>query len=519
MTTKKRDMADFPHFDAKTIASPIPQDTLGDRLAFLGMAGSGKTYTAGVCVERLLLDNRRCVIIDPLGVWWGLRLRPNGKDASQFDVPIFGGDHGDLVLTENAGQLIGETVAGMQESCILDLSGIGTKAGERRFMLPFLTALYGGVDSPVYLICDESDMYAPQQLLDKEGEAAKLLGMMETIVRRGRVRGFIPWLITQRPAVLSKNILSQADGIVSFKLTGSQDRDAIGAWIEGQAYKQQGKAILASLPSLQRGEAVIWIPARGILKTESFPEKLTFDSSRTPKWGEKLRAKSLKPLDLGKLKERLATIEAETKANDPKLLKAEIVRLRRELAAKSVRAPDPAQKPAAKPQPKPMEKNVKESEAKALREENATMRHRVAQLEAAHQTSSAGPPSSEPATISAIDMGAIYAYVKHRATNDPELLAVIMRRPEIQVAVTRHTIHTDDSKLVGMLAILISEGFFDSGATGNAAYDELKRRGKSVAKPSVYRVADQLAEKGFLTKEASGYRAVADMKVNILDAA
>jgi len=49
MTTKKRDMADFPHFDAKTIASPIPQDTLGDRLAFLGMAGSGKTYNAGVC--------------------------------------------------------------------------------------------------------------------------------------------------------------------------------------------------------------------------------------------------------------------------------------------------------------------------------------------------------------------------------------------------------------------------------------------------------------------------------------
>ena len=110
MTTKKRDMADFPHFDAKTIASPIPQDTLGDRLAFLGMAGSGKTYNAGVCVERLLLDNRRCVIIDPLGVWWGLRLRPNGKDASQFDVPIFGGDHGDLVPMPDKSR--------MQLSCI-----------------------------------------------------------------------------------------------------------------------------------------------------------------------------------------------------------------------------------------------------------------------------------------------------------------------------------------------------------------------------------------------------------------
>lgn len=71
-----------------------------------------------------------------------------------------------------------------------------------------------------------------------------------------------------------------------------------------------------------------------------------------------------------------------------------------------------------------------------------------------------------------------------------------------------------------MLAVLISEGFFDSGATGNATFEELKRRGKSIAKSSVYGAADQLAEKGFLTKEASGgYKAVAGMKVNILDAA
>ena len=28
-------------------------------------------------------------------------------------------------------------------------------------------------------------------------------------MRRGRVRGFIPWLIMQRPAVLHKDVLSQ----------------------------------------------------------------------------------------------------------------------------------------------------------------------------------------------------------------------------------------------------------------------------------------------------------------------
>jgi hypothetical protein len=176
---------------------PIPKGALDDRLAFVGTAGSGKTYNAGSCVERLLAVKARRVVIDPLGVWWGLRLKADGRSESAYDIPIFGGAHGDLVLTEHAGALIGETVAGMAESCILDSSQIGTKAGERRFMLVFLTALYRGVNgSPVHLIIDEADMWAPQRLLDKEGEAAKLLGMMETIVRRGRVRGFIPWLIT-----------------------------------------------------------------------------------------------------------------------------------------------------------------------------------------------------------------------------------------------------------------------------------------------------------------------------------
>lgn len=314
---------------------PIPVRALDDRLAFVGTAGSGKTYNAGSGVERLLHKSARVVIADPLGVWWGLRLKPDGKTASAFNVVIFGGPHGDIAINEHAGALIGETVAGMSESCIVDLSQIGTKAGERRFMLAFLTALYRKTTGePLHLVVDEADMFAPQKLLDKDGEAAKLLGMMETIVRRGRVKGFIPWLITQRPAVLSKDVLSQADGMVAFKLTASQDRAAIGAWIEGQADQQQGRQILASLPAMQRGQGIVWVPGRGILETAAFPEKTTFDSSRTPKRGETKRSATLKPLDLGKLKERLSSVEAETKASDPKVLKAEIAALKRDLLAK-----------------------------------------------------------------------------------------------------------------------------------------------------------------------------------------
>lgn len=314
------------------IAHDIPA-ALDDRLAFVGTAGSGKTYNSGSAVEHLLKRKSRAIVIDPLGVWWGLRLRPDGITPSVFNVVIFGGPHGDLPINEHSGALIGEAVAGMAESCVLDLSQLGTKAAERRFMLAFLTALYRKTTGePVHLVVDEADMFAPQKLLDKEGEAAKLLGMMETIVRRGRVKGFIPWLITQRPAVLSKDVLSQADGLVAFKLTSSQDRAAIGAWIEGQADQQEGKAILASLPGLERGQGVIWLPGHQVLRTEKFPEKATYDSSRTPKRGEQRHSASLQPLNLDKLRERLATVEASRAANDPKALKAEVATLKGEIA-------------------------------------------------------------------------------------------------------------------------------------------------------------------------------------------
>lgn len=287
---------------------PIPDPGLDDRLAFVGTSGSGKTYAAGTAVERLLHNGARVVIVDPLGVWYGLRVRADGKEQA-FPVVIFGGPHGDLPLTEHAGAVIGEAVAGMAESAIVSLSDFGTKSAERRFMLAFLDKLYRrATGEPFHLVFDEADLWAPQKSSEPQ-----LQSLMEQIVRRGRVKGFIPWLITQRPAVLSKDVLSQADGLVAMKLTSSQDRDALGAWIEGQADRADEKRMLARLPQLERGEALVWLPGRGVLKEAKFPRKLTFDSSSTPKRGETKRTATLKPIDLAKVQERIAAVEASKK--------------------------------------------------------------------------------------------------------------------------------------------------------------------------------------------------------------
>jgi hypothetical protein len=155
-------------------------------------------------------------------------------------------------------------------------------------------------------------------------------------VRRGRVRGFIPWLITQRPAVVHKDVLSQADILIAMKLTASQDRDAIGAWIEGQADRQEGKRILGDLPRLQRGEGYLWAPGHGILDRVGFPAIRTFDSSRTPKRGESLGTpRTLAEVDLTAIVAALAAVETE----DPEKPKdnRRQVQLERELAAAKAR--------------------------------------------------------------------------------------------------------------------------------------------------------------------------------------
>jgi hypothetical protein len=183
-------------------------------------------------------------------------------------------------------------------------------------------------------VLDEADLWAPQRPI-KGWEG--LLGHIEEIVRRGRVRGFIPWLITQRPAVVHKDVLSQADILIAMKLTASQDRDAIGAWIEGQADRQEGKRILGDLPRLQRGEGYLWAPGHGILDRVGFPAIRTFDSSRTPKRGESLGTpRRLAEVDLTAIVAALAAVEAEDPGK-PKKDDRRQVQLEREMAAAKAR--------------------------------------------------------------------------------------------------------------------------------------------------------------------------------------
>jgi DNA helicase HerA-like ATPase len=47
----------------------LPTEAFDDRIAIVGTAGSGKTYTVKGFVEQLLESGARVTIVDPLGHW------------------------------------------------------------------------------------------------------------------------------------------------------------------------------------------------------------------------------------------------------------------------------------------------------------------------------------------------------------------------------------------------------------------------------------------------------------------
>jgi uncharacterized protein len=319
------------------IADVLPLAALDERVAIVGTSGAGKTYAAKSWVERLLAAGVRVCVVDPLGVWWGLRAGADGATPG-YPVVVFGGRHADIKLDESMGAALGHLVGMRHLACVVDLSELGSSASRRRFMTAFAETVYEANTEPLHLVFDEADLWAPQRPLP---EANTLLGRIEEIVRRGRVRGFIPWLITQRPAVVHKDVLSQADILVAMKLTSSQDREAVGGWIEGQADRAEGKRILADLPRLSRGEGYIWAPSDGVLARVAFPLIRTYDSSRTPKRGERVATpRTLAEVDLSAITAALGTTAAPGTNEDVSAAassRLELARLRQQLAVQEHR--------------------------------------------------------------------------------------------------------------------------------------------------------------------------------------
>lgn len=308
----------------------LPVDVAGEAIAILAKRGAGKTNTATVLVEEFHDAGVQVVILDPVGAWWGIRSNADGKRAG-LPFAILGGEHGDVPLEHTGGAVVADVVVDTGNSLLLDLSDFPSKSAMARFVVDFAERLYRRKTRDrglVHLVLEEADSFAPQK---GGADDARMRGAVEQIVRRGRSRGLGITMVTQRSAVLNKDVLSQADVLIAMRTTSPHDVKAIEAWISAHADDELG--VIDSLPSLVTGEAWVWNPERGLLDRVLIRIRNTYDSSSTPKAGERRGRVELAAINLAKLGAEMKATAERAKENDPAELKKRIRELERQVAA------------------------------------------------------------------------------------------------------------------------------------------------------------------------------------------
>jgi uncharacterized protein DUF87 len=309
--------------------------TIGDGLAMsalelatqvtaaIGMRGSGKSNVMAVIAEQLLGVGIPVVVLDYVGLYFGLRLKADGKTPSGLDIPVLGGPHGDIPLLPTAGEVVARSLAEGDYAAVLDISRF-TKGERARFATEFAeTFLQVKRDqqSPVWLLVGEAQRFMPQK---PQPDQARMLGAFEEMCEVGRNFGVGLGMDSQRPQKINKECLNLADNVLALRLNGAHERKAMAAWV--QEKDAPGRDDVANeLPQLKRGEALVWSPVRDLYGKFSLHKKTTLDTGATPI--ARRASLTIKPLDLQGLEKAMAGMIEKAKADDPGTLRDRIADL------------------------------------------------------------------------------------------------------------------------------------------------------------------------------------------------
>jgi hypothetical protein len=304
----------------------LPANAATSTYAFLGTRGTGKTYAAGVFAEELLDASVQVVIVDPVGPWYALRLDKNGRKRG-IDIPVFGGIHGDVPLEHTAGALVARLIVERGISVVLDISDF-TDGQQHRFVTDLCREVFQlkkRNKSPLHFIFDEGHEFFPQFV---DASLAQMVGATKRLWKVGRNYGIGGTIISPRAAEVNKGALNLTDEIYTGKLKAPEDIKRINGWANANGVSDD---MIARLPDLPKGRLIAWRES-GAVETR-FREKRTFDASATPD-GKETKPRELEPLDLDEIRKAMASVVEESKANDPRALRARIAELERELAKK-----------------------------------------------------------------------------------------------------------------------------------------------------------------------------------------
>jgi len=255
----------IPLDEADDVRLPIVELLTG-RGFITGKSGSGKSNSASVIAEELLDRGFPLLIVDTDGEYWGLK--------EQYEILHVGADEEcDLqVGAEHAGKLA-ELALDEHVPIILDVSGYLEDSDANAVVRETARELFTAEkkrNQPFLMLVEEIHEYLP------EGGGTDETGQMLTrVAKRGRKRGLGICGMSQRPADVKKDFITQCDWLLWHRLTWDNDTKVVRRVIDSEHAD--------AVQDLGDGE--------GFLMADFLPEdvqrvqvrrKRTFDAGATP---------------------------------------------------------------------------------------------------------------------------------------------------------------------------------------------------------------------------------------------
>ena len=278
-----------------------------------GKSGSGKSNTASVVAEKLLDSGFGLLIVDVDGEYYGLK--------EEYEILHAGADEEcDIQVVPEHAEKLASLALEQNVPIILDVSGYLDQSVAEELLLETTRQLFAKekkLKKPFLLLIEECHEYIPEG--GGLGEVGK---MLIKVGKRGRKHGLGVVGISQRPADVKKDFITQCDWLCWHRLTWDNDTKVVGR-ILGSDYAN-------AVEDLDDGEAFLMTDWEEEIQRVQFHRKETFDAGATPGLDDFERPE-LKSVS-GNLVSELQEISEEQKNRE-----SELADLRQELDKKRQR--------------------------------------------------------------------------------------------------------------------------------------------------------------------------------------
>lgn len=310
----------------------IPDAALGQHIGVLGKTGSGKTSTEKLIVERVVDQGFRVCILDPIkSDWWGVTSSADGLEPG-LPFRILGGPHGHVPLHSSAGAAVGQIVgSGKLPLSIIDMAEF-EPGGPQRFFTEFAPSLMRHMRGVVYLVIEEAHEFAPKERAGF-GDENLAIHWAKKLATAGRSKGIRLIVATQRTQSLHNAVLGSCETVIAHRLTAPADQKPVLDWLKANVSRNKAAEIGASLSSLRTGTGWVCAGEAQFFAHVQFPKFRTYDNAATPQSDDEAHHVATATVDQEELRAIIGRAVEEAEANDPKKLREEIARLKKELSS------------------------------------------------------------------------------------------------------------------------------------------------------------------------------------------